>query len=128
MNILDQMQADVFSAVCGPMHGRSAMGYVDANDNTGFAFYPIVAPDAWKSVYDTGTDSIDFDAFPALFGANEVVLEPQQVGRGSTGFRVVFDEHPGVTWYVRNVGASSAYAGAYYNVTLTNYNGPINGV
>jgi hypothetical protein len=128
MNIMDSLQASVLKSVNSKVHGRSAMGYLNASDTTGFAFNVIVKPDSWRSVFDTGTDSIDFDAMPAIFCSKDVALTPEQVGRGSTGFRLVFDDVPGVTWYVRNVAASAEYVGGYYDVSLTNYNGPINGV
>lgn len=88
----------------------------------------VVSPDNWRSVFDTGSDDLDFNVIPADIGANDIETAPVEVGRGSTGDTIVFDDFPLKTWYVRSLGASAEYVGAYYSVVLADYNGPMNGV
>jgi len=128
MNAIDEIMGQVFTACNADIHGRPAQYYTSAADGTGIPINVVVKPDAWRSMFDTGTDDLNFDAFPAMIGVNDVATQPEIVGRGSTGARIIFTAFPSVTWYVRNVGASADYVGAYYDIALTSYNGPINGV
>jgi hypothetical protein len=127
LNPIDQMSAEVMTACNGPLHGRPAI-YYTVGGATQTPLNVIIKPDAWKSMFDTGSDSLDFEINQCFIGRNDLPTTPVEVGRGTTGDYIIFNDFLSVTWWVRNIGATPDYSGAYYDLVLSNYNGPINGV
>ncbi len=127
MNVIDHIQADVFTACNSDLHGRAG-NYRIANTIVDIPMNVVVPPDKWKSVFDTGGSEIDFNIITAYVGANELTVAPLEQGRGTAGDTFVFTDFPSKTWHVRSLGTSAEYAGNYYDIVLADYTGPINGV
>ncbi len=126
MNPLDQIQAQVMTAVNGPCHGRAGNYYVL---QTGSAIPCNFIPNMgdFKSVFDTGGAEIDFDVMTGFFSADELTSAPNEMGRGTIGDKFVFTDDSS-TWYIRQVAETAIYGGSYYDVIITNYQGPMTGV
>lgn len=88
----------------------------------------MVDMDNWKSVFDSGTIDIDFNLMPCTICANDIATMPVEQGRGGAGDTIVFDDFPATTWHVRMLNQSAEYAGSYYGLVITDYNGPMTGV
>lgn len=95
------------------------------------SFYVIIEPSLWDSVFDTGTDEIDFNGTTIRISKKDLPFKPQETGRGGAGDNMVFEDvnrESGRTWHVRNLENVADYSGAFYQVLITDYSGPINGV
>ncbi len=75
-----------------------------------------------------GSGEINFNLMKLLISRDDLAVEPVEQGRGTVGDTLIFDDFLSTTWHVRAVGSSADYSGSYYDVTISDYSGPINGV
>lgn len=110
------------------MHGRAGNYYVAGAPSTAIPMSIVIKVDQHKSVFDTGGIEIDFNLISGLICAKDIPAAPIEQGRGTKGDIFIFSDTPTISWHVRNLGASAVDSGNYYDVVLSDYDGPITGV
>lgn len=127
MNTIDSIMADVFTACNSTIHGRAG-NYFVAGNNTPNPMFIVIKIDKHTSMFDTGGIEFDFNLIQGLVSANDIPAAPKEQGRGTVGDTFIFTDTPSITWHVRNCGSNAVESGNYYDVVLSDYNGPITGM
>jgi len=111
-------------------HGSTAASHLTgvAVAFAGYSANVIVEPDEWQSIFGGG-DATEFDLITAKISVNEIPNEPKEVGaRANSGDTIIFDAHGSNPWYVRSLLNRGDYSATYYDFTIADYKGPIEGV
>ncbi len=123
MAMIDDINLQAHDVVGADVHGDPGVYTTQAGVEVEGRFERL--PSTFESEF--GDTEREYDVMSVLVSSS-LVSTPREVGRTGSGDSIVFDDEPGVTWYVRRI-QNHGRAGGFHRLVCTgNYRGPIEGL